>query len=214
MTFQKQYDYEGWDIKGFEKSGNLKIKFVNRMDDTMNENRIKILAISGSLRKNSSNTNVLYAISNLKSENIDFQFYEGLEHLPYFRPEADTDDPPASVKDLREQLKLADGVIICTPEYARGVPGVLKNALDWIVSSGEFMNKPVAVISASSRITGGDKAHESIMLTLQMIEANIPKESTLQIGVVGTKINSKAEILDPTTREQLKSVLNSLISSI
>lgn len=214
MTFQKQYDYEGWDIKGFEKNGNPKIKFVNRMDDTMNENRIKILAISGSLRKNSSNTNVLYAISNLKSENIDFQFYEGLEHLPYFRPEADTDDPPASVKDLREQLKLADGVIICTPEYARGVPGVLKNALDWIVSSGEFMNKPVAVISASSRITGGDKAHESIMLTLQMIEANIPKESTLQIGVVGTKINSKAEILDPTTREQLKSVLNSLISSI
>ncbi|WP_257208195.1 NADPH-dependent FMN reductase [Bacillus cereus] len=183
------------------------------MDDTMNENRIKILAISGSLRKNSSNTNVLYAISNLKSENIDFQFYEGLEHLPYFSPEADTDDPPASVKDLREQLKLADGVIICTPEYARGVPGVLKNALDWVVSSGEFMNKPVAVISASSRITGGDKAHESIMLTLQMIEANIPKESTLQIGVVGTKINSKAEILDPTTREQLKSVLNSLISS-
>lgn len=201
-------------LRSLKNSGNLKIKFVNRMDDTMNQNRIKILAISGSLRKNSSNANVLYVISNLKSENIDFQFYEGLEHLPYFSPEADTDDPSASVKDLREQLKLADGVIICTPEYARGVPGVLKNALDWVVSSGEFMNKPVAVISASSRITGGNKAHESIMLTLQMIEANIPKESTLQIGVVGTKINSKAAILDPTTKEQLKSVLNSLISSI
>jgi chromate reductase len=137
-----------------------------------------------------------------------------LGHLPYFNPEVDTDAPPASVKDLREQLKLADGVIICTPEYAMGVPGVLKNALDWIVSSGEFMGKPVAVISASSRITGGDKAHESIMLTLQMIEAKIPEGNTLQIGAVGTKINNKAEILNSTTKEQLKSVLNSLISSI
>lgn len=184
------------------------------MDDTMNEKRIKILAISGSLRKNSSNTNVLYAISNLKSENIDFHFYEGLEHLPHFNPEIDTEDPPSSVKDLREQLKLAKGVIICTPEYARGVPGVLKNALDWVVSSGELMNKPVAVISASPHSSGGDRAHESIMLTLRMVEAKIPKESTLQIAHVGTKINNKAEILDSTTKKQLKSVLNSLISSI
>jgi hypothetical protein len=76
------------------------------------------------------------------------------------------------------------------------------------------VNKPVAVISASSHRSGGDKAHESILLTLEMIEAKIPKESTLQIGAVGTKINNKIEILDPTTSEQLKSVLNSLISSI
>jgi len=180
----------------------------------MDKNRIKILAISGSLRKNSSNTNVLYAVSNLRPENTDFQFYEGLEHLPHFNPEIDTDSPPDPVKDLRNQLKLADGVIICTPEYARGVPGVLKNALDWIVSSGEFVNKPVAVISASSHRSGGDKAHESILLTLEMIEAKIPKESTLQIGAVGTKINNKIEILDYATSEQLKLVLNSLISSI
>ncbi|MEM5004677.1 NAD(P)H-dependent oxidoreductase [Priestia megaterium] len=180
----------------------------------MDKNRIKILAISGSLRKNSSNTNVLYAISNLRSENIDFQFYEGLEHLPHFNPEIDTDSPPDPVKDLRNQLKLADGVIICTPEYARGVPGSLKNALDWVVSSGEFMDKPVAVISASSHSSGGEKARESILLTLEMIEAKIPKERTLQIGAVGTKINNKIEILDSTTSEQLKSVLNSLISSI
>ncbi|TCP29025.1 NAD(P)H-dependent FMN reductase [Scopulibacillus darangshiensis] len=179
----------------------------------MNE-RIKILAISGSLRKTSSNTNVLYAVSSLKSEIIDFTFYEGLEHLPHFNPELDTDDPPSSVKDYRDQLKESDGVIICTPEYARGVPGVLKNALDWVVSSGEFMGKPVAVISASSRITGGDKAHESIMLTLEMIEANIPKACTLQIPVVGTKINNKAEIIDSTTEAQLKSVLESLVSTI
>jgi len=137
-----------------------------------------------------------------------------LKHLPHFNPEIDTDNPPKPIKDLPKQPKLADGVIICTQEYARGVPGALKNALDWIVSSGKFVNKPVAVISASSRSSGGDKAHESIMLTLEMIEAKISKESTLQIGAVGTKINSKVEILDSIMKEQLKSVLNSLISSI
>ncbi|MEK1832511.1 NAD(P)H-dependent oxidoreductase [Priestia megaterium] len=89
----------------------------------MDKKRIKILAISGSLRKNSSNTNVLYAISNLRPENTDFQFYEGLEHLPHFNPEIDTGSPPDPVKDLRNQLKLADGVIICTPEYARESQG-------------------------------------------------------------------------------------------
>jgi NAD(P)H-dependent FMN reductase len=187
---------------------------MREQDNIMDKNRIKILAISGSLRKNSSNTNVLYAVSNLRPENTDFQFYEGLEHLPHFNPEIDTDSPPDPVKDLRNQLKLADGVIICTPEYARGVPGSLKNALDWIVSSGEFVDKPVAVISASSHRSGGEKAHESILLTLEMIEAKIPKESTLRIGAVGAKINNKIEILDSTTSEQLKSVLNSLISSI
>ncbi|MBV6738428.1 NAD(P)H-dependent oxidoreductase [Priestia megaterium] len=187
---------------------------MREQDNIVDKNRIKILAISGSLRKNSSNTHVLYAVSSLRPENTDFQFYKRLEHLPYFNPEIDTDSPPDPVKDLRNQLKLADGVIICTPEYARGVPGSLKNALDRIVSSGEFVNKPVAVISASSRSSGGDKAHESIMLTLEMIEAKIPKESTLRIGAVGTKINNKIEILDSTTSEQLKSVLNSLISSI
>ncbi|MGE1114680.1 NADPH-dependent FMN reductase [Priestia megaterium] len=180
----------------------------------MDKNRIKILAISGSLRKNSSNTNILYAMSNLRPENTDFQFYKRLEHLPHFNPEIDTDSPPDLVKDLRNQLKIADGVIICTSEYARGVPGSLKNALDWIVSSGEFVNKPVAVISASSHSSGGRKAHDSILLTLEMIEAKIPKESTLRIGAIGTKINNKAEILDSTTSEQLKSVMNSLISSI
>ncbi|MFS0907703.1 hypothetical protein AB3N02_32630 [Priestia aryabhattai] len=76
------------------------------------------------------------------------------------------------------------------------------------------MDKPVAVISASSSSSGGDKAHESIVLTLEMIGAKISKESTLQIGAIGTKINNKAEILDSTTSERLKSVMNSLSSSI
>lgn len=81
------------------------------------------------MRENSSNTNVLYALSNLRSENTDFQFYEGLEHLPHFNPEIDTDNPPKPIKDLPKQPKLADGVIICTQEYARGVPGALKMLL-------------------------------------------------------------------------------------
>ncbi|MFY4777272.1 NADPH-dependent FMN reductase [Metabacillus sp. RGM 3146] len=180
----------------------------------MNAKKVKILAISGSLRKNSSNTTILLALSKISPLETDFHFYEGLENLPHFNPEIDTEEPPDSVSNFRKQLKEADGVIICTPEYARGVPGVLKNALDWAVSSGEFMNKPVAVISASSHSSGGEKAHESIMLTLEMIQAKIPEESTLRIGAAGTKISKNAEIIDAFTKKELENVLHSLLSSV
>jgi len=94
----------------------------------------------------------------------DFErIYGGLDDLPHFSPDRDGDDPPRSVGRLRELLRTADGVLIGTPEYAFGVPGALKNALDWTVSSGEFDGKPVAAISASPLYTGGAKAHASLL---------------------------------------------------
>lgn len=176
--------------------------------------RVKILAISGSLRQSSSNTAILTALSKLAPAETDFRFYNGLAELPYFNPEHDTDAPPDSVSNFRKQLKEADGIIICTPEYARGVPGVLKNALDWVVSSGEFFLKPVAVISVSSHPSGGDKAHESILLTLEMIQAQIPENSKLKIGLAGTKINKNGDVLNASTNKELESVLHSLLTSI
>ncbi len=89
--------------------------------------------------------------------------------MPHFNPDLDTEEPPGTVKDLRRRLKESDGVLICTPEYVFGVPGALKNAIDWAVSSGEFSDKPTALITAS---LGGEKAHESLFLTLQTVEAN------------------------------------------
>ena len=140
---------------------------------------IKILAISGSLRSISSNTNILQGLINLAPEDTMIEIYEGIGNLPHFNPEIDDERELLSVQDWRSQLKQANAVIFCTPEYAHGVPGVLKNALDWIVSSSEFMYKPTAVISASPSPDGGEKANASLVQTLKMMMADIPEGSIL-----------------------------------
>ena len=144
----------------------------------MNEQTpIQILAISGSLRAASSNTSVLRAIANMAAENINITIYEGLDSLPYFSPERDTPNAHPAVEDLRKQIQESDAVIICTPEYAFGVPSALKNALDWTVSSGDFSKKPLALISASPLASGADKAHAALMLTFKALDAIIIEET-------------------------------------
>src|SRR5690349_3915443 len=106
---------------------------------------IQILAISGSLRAASSNTTVLRALAALALAGVAITLYDRLGELPYFNPDLDRegDTPPAVVADLRARIARADALLISSPEYAHGVPGVLKNALDWLVSSLEFPGKPV-----------------------------------------------------------------------
>lgn len=175
---------------------------------------IKILAISGSLRINSSNTAILRAAINLVPNNIDISIYEKLGELPHFNPELDGDNIPATVKDWRTRLKESHGLLFCTPEYAHGVPGVLKNALDWIVSSGEFVDKSTAVISASPSPDGGDKAHASLVQTLAVMSAKIIEGATLIIPAVSAKLNDRGEITDTTTVQALRSLLNALAEAI
>jgi NAD(P)H-dependent FMN reductase len=177
----------------------------------------KILCISGSLRPTSTNTNILKAIPQLFTwPDISFSIYEGLDQLPYFSPELDYEGatPAASVADLRAQLKAADAVIVCTPEYAFGVPGVLKNALDWIVSSGELVDKPTAVISASPMMTGGDKANASLVQTLKVMTATITDDRILTIPTVRTKIDATGNIIDEELKKELMKIVDSLYSSI
>src|SRR5690348_2511875 len=98
----------------------------------------KIIAICGSTRKTSSNLNLINAIIDLTRNKFEISIFEGLDNIPHFNPDLDNENPPESVKNFRKQLKGADGILICTPEYAMGVPGTLKNAIDWTVSSCEF----------------------------------------------------------------------------
>ncbi|AJS58439.1 NADPH-dependent FMN reductase [Paenibacillus sp. IHBB 10380] len=171
---------------------------------------IKVLAISGSLRHNSSNTALMNAMIALAPANMEFITYGGLGDLPHFNPDIDIDVGPAPVAGLRKQLKEANGVLICTPEYGNGVPGVLKNALDWIVSSGEFVNKPTAVVSASPTPMGGDKAHDSLLLTLKMISAEIVEGGTMMIPHITLKLNKEGIITDPETKQELLTVIRTL----
>jgi chromate reductase len=175
----------------------------------MNAKR-KILAICGSTRKSSSNRELINAIIDLYASRAEIQIFENLDKIPHFNPDLDNDNPPEQVTLFRNHLTYAEGVLICTPEYAMGVPGTLKNAIDWTVSSMEFSHKPVALITASSQ---GFKAHASLMETLKVIESNIPGASQLVISFVKTKVKDN-RILHTTTLNQVQQVMESLFNSI
>ncbi len=172
------------------------------------ENKIKIVAISGSLRNNSSATNILKHVMKLFPESIDFIFYEGTGLLPHFD---DNDNVPSEVIRFRQILGEADGVFICQPEYAFGVAGSLKNALDWIVSSGELDNKPLALVTAA---TGGDKAHAAMLLTFKALNAKIGEGASLLISFVRTKLNEKGEVVNAEIMQSLESVLSALVKTV
>jgi chromate reductase, NAD(P)H dehydrogenase (quinone) len=175
---------------------------------------MRILAISGSLRASSTNTKLVRAMAALAPADMHITIYEGLGELPHFSPDLDGDNSPAPVIDLRAQLQAADGVLICTPEYAFGVPGSLKNALDWTVSTGDFSGKPVAAVSASPLWGGGDKAHASLLLTLAALGASVPKQAKLTIPHINKKLNTNGEISDPATVQALKAVLDALAQAV
>jgi chromate reductase len=175
---------------------------------------MRILAISGSLRANSTNTALVRATVALAPDHMECLIYNGLADLPQFSPEIDDENSPASVISLREQLQAADGVFICTPEYAFGVPGSLKNALDWTVSSGEFWGKPVAVVSASPLATGGDKAHAALLLTLTALGAKVPERAKLMVPTINKKLNANGEVSDSETKQALVRVLDVLAQAI
>jgi len=168
----------------------------------------KILAISGSLRTNSSTHFIIEAVRKYIPDTFTVIRYNGLASLPQFN---DADEPNDSVKDLRRQLAEADGVIICSPEYAFGVPGALKNALDWTVSSGEFVDKPVAVITAA---TSGEHAHASLLLTLSALSANIAEDAKVLIPFVRAKLDANGHVKDADTRQALESAGKAFINSI
>lgn len=174
-------------------------------------NKNNILAICGSTKKFSTNLNLIKAIENISIPFFNITIFEGLDKLPHFNPDLDIDPAPESVFNFRKLLMEADGVLICTPEYAMGVPGTLKNAIDWTVSSCEFSHKPVALITASSV---GQKGHTALLETLKVIECNITDETQLLISFSKTKINDNSQITDPETKEKVDQVIQAFFKSI
>jgi NAD(P)H-dependent FMN reductase len=174
----------------------------------MNAPRLKILAISGSLRAGSSNNTIIKAVAAMAPAHIQFTIYEELAQIPPFD---DSPDTPPAVTSFRRQLQNADGIFICTPEYAFGVSGVLKNALDWTVSSGELVHKPLALVTAA---TGGEKAHAALLLTFTALSAAIPPGGDLVISYVKSKLDGSSGIKDPATATQLQQVLDALVAAL
>jgi chromate reductase len=140
----------------------------------MTSRPICLLAISGSLRRASTNRALLGAVALLAPADMTITIYDGVAALPHFNPDLDVDPLPAMVIDLRAQVGAADGLLFSAPEYARGVPGSLKNALDWLVSSDVFPGKPVAFFHASER---GVVSQAALRLILETMSAPDPGPS-------------------------------------
>jgi chromate reductase, NAD(P)H dehydrogenase (quinone) len=166
----------------------------------------KIIALCGSNKKLSLQGNYIKAFVLLSKDIFDIEVYNELDQIPHFNPDLDNDTPPEKIIHFRNALKSADGILICTPEYAMGIPGTLKNAMDWTVSSCEFSHKPTALITASSM---GEKGHTALMDVLKIIEANITNETQLLISFAKTKINNDCEIIDVSTLNDVTTLIQS-----
>lgn len=174
-------------------------------------NRKRVLAISGSTRQNSTNNSLIRAIVDLSVGDLDITVYNGIANLPHFNPDQDGDTVVSEVADFRRQLSNAEGVIICTPEYAHGVPGSLKNAIDWTVSSAEFYHKPTVLITAS---TDGSYGHKALLETLKVIEAKDIDKLQLVIPFVKVKISNEGIITDEKTLNQVKTLIHNFMQTM
>ncbi|GLW55672.1 FMN reductase [Kitasatospora phosalacinea] len=169
------------------------------------ERQMEFVGIVGSLRAGSLNRQVALAAAELCGPGTRFTLYEGLAGLPYFEHDVELAGPPAPVLELRARLAAADAVLIACPEYAAGMSGVLKNALEWVVGGGELVDKPVAVVTASPAVTGGERARAWTTETLRMMGADVLPES-MSVPKAGTKLKD-GRVADGALREQLRGVL-------
>lgn len=126
---------------------------------------IKILAISGSLRSQSSNTRLIHTVAEIAKDLVTIDIFSDLDRLPHFNPDKEPSDDLV-VGDLTHRMRVADGFLVSTPEYAHGLPGTLKNALDWLVGTDAFIEKPFALVRACDRSIHAPQSLIEILKTM------------------------------------------------
>ena len=164
---------------------------------------MRILALSGSLRKQSYNTALLKAMRELHGASLKIEIYDGLGSIPAFDPMLSDNQVPSIVDDIIEKMTSSSGIIICTPEYAHGIPGALKNTLDWLVNSVELVLKPVAVMSVSTSGLGGYRAHSSLIQVLSAMNWNVVIEASLSLPYAKNRFDQNLTLTDAITRKRL-----------
>ncbi|MDF5730326.1 MAG: NAD(P)H-dependent oxidoreductase [Rhizonema sp. PD38] len=141
---------------------------------------------------------------------LPLNLYDSLSDLPHFNPDLEGTELP-SVKDFRTQLQISGGVLISTPEYAHGIPGVLKNALDWVVGSGERYRKPVALFNASPRAI---HAQASLKEILQTMDARIINEASITVLLPSNQIDENDIVSHSETSSVLHNAIVTFVSAI
>lgn len=157
----------------------------------------KILTISGSSRKDSSNVNLLLALSSIDSNT--YIFYDALHRIPLFAAEDDCHPWSKEVLAWRKAIKDADAVIISTPEYIFNLPAQIKSALEWIASSGELVGKPTLALTYTPNAPRGKRAMQSLLWSLEALDARIVAQVDLYqdgIKVINGKIDGDKETIE------------------
>ena len=172
---------------------------------------IQILTVSGSLRARSSNSAALLAAARLAPAGVEVALYEGVGGLPHFNPDVDEAGPPPAVLEWRRRVGEADGLMISSPEYARGVAGSMKNALDWLVSGPEFYDKPVAVINASPRSSHADAA---LRLTLATMSGRLVERASITLPLLGRGLDADGILADPALAGPLREAVAAFAEAV
>jgi NAD(P)H-dependent FMN reductase len=176
----------------------------------MGSGPIQLLALSGSLRGRSSNTELLRAAAALAPDGVDVVLYDGIGQLPHFNPDLEDALPP-SVVDFRARVATAAGLLISSPEYAHGVPGSFKNALDWLVGGPEFVYKPVALFNTSPRAS---YAQESLAETIRTMSGRIISEASLSLPLLGQRLDAEGIIARPELANAIRGAVSAFVEAI
>jgi chromate reductase, NAD(P)H dehydrogenase (quinone) len=164
-----------------------------------------ILAIIGSANENSANLKLVEYIASLTKDIFKIKIYNNLKALPHFDPDLSIEHPPALIVELREAVSVADGIIICTPEYVFSIPSGLKNAIEWCVATTVFSHKPMGLITASA---SGQKAHEELKLIMKTLMSEFTEPTTLLIQGIKGKIDEMGKLTDRQTMEEVNKFID------
>jgi chromate reductase, NAD(P)H dehydrogenase (quinone) len=178
---------------------------------------MRVLGISGSLRRDSHNTRLLGAAGELvEAQGCEFEIFDGRKATPPYDEDDDVGAGPAAVARLREAIDEADAVLFATPEYNSSIPGALKNALDWAsrpAGAGALRNKPVIVIGASTGMFGAVWAQAELRKVLGSIGARVA-EAELAVGHAHEHLDPFGHPVDPAQREALRESVEVLLSDL
>jgi len=170
---------------------------------------MKILTISGSTRTDSANTRLLSALPTLFPQHT-FQYYVQINQLPLFQAELDKYPWHTEVVDWRKAIADADAVIISIPEYIHNMPALIKNALEWVTSSGELAQKRTLAMTFTPHEPRGEKAMQSLLWSLQALDANVVVSLPLYQQEVEFDING--QLIENEAREMLIEAINILVN--
>src|SRR3954453_18337651 len=178
---------------------------------------MRVLGISGSLRRDSHNMKLLRVAGELlEAEGAEFAIYDRLKAIPPYDEDDDAAEAPAAVADFRDAIAGADAVFFATPEYNSSVPGQLKNAIDWAsrpLATNALRNKPVAVIGASTGMFGAVWAQAELRKVLAATGARVV-EGEVAVGHAQTRFDDEGRLTDPNLEEEVREVVHLLLGQL